>query len=139
METVQEWFARHGLNSNTEVMDRLESLQAYNAKLLTETDFLKSCGIIELMIRNPNVKSYVEEWEARCLKAETALSTVTEQRDRAEEVLKKISKHQHRDSGSCNGAYFSSSTNETKDEYEGCKAGHRCCASIAASYKRGGE
>lgn len=39
-------------------------------QLARERDFLLTCGIIELAVRNPNVNSYVQEWEARAEKAE---------------------------------------------------------------------
>lgn len=32
METVEQWFKRHGLNTQSEVMDRLESLEAQLAE-----------------------------------------------------------------------------------------------------------
>jgi hypothetical protein len=41
--------------------------------LREEVAFLKSCGIIELAIRNPNVASYMEHWEGRAEKAEQEL------------------------------------------------------------------
>lgn len=44
-------------------------------RLARDRDFLLTCGIIELMIRNPNVDSYVKEWEARAEKAEAALAS----------------------------------------------------------------
>jgi hypothetical protein len=35
-----------------------------------EVRFFETCGIIELAIRNPNVDSYMREWESRALAAE---------------------------------------------------------------------
>lgn len=33
----------------------------------------RTCGIVELAIRNPNVASYIEHWEGRALRAEAQL------------------------------------------------------------------
>jgi hypothetical protein len=36
-----------------------------------ELNLFKEAGIVEIAIRNPNVKSYMGHWEGRALKAET--------------------------------------------------------------------
>ena len=41
--------------------------------LREELGLMKSCGIVEIMVRNPNVKSFIAELEARVAKAESAL------------------------------------------------------------------
>ena len=38
--------------------------------LREEVAFMKTCGIIELAIRNPNVMSYMDHWEKRADEAE---------------------------------------------------------------------
>lgn len=45
-------------------------------QLREEVAFLKSCGIIELAVRNPNVADYMKHWEGRAEKAEAALIEV---------------------------------------------------------------
>lgn len=51
-------------------------------QLREEVAFLKSCGIVELAVRNPNVADWMQHWEGRAEKAEAALrsaaSTSTE-------------------------------------------------------------
>jgi hypothetical protein len=67
METVEQWFKRHGLNTQSEVMDRLESLEA-------QVDRFKTMSTVEMMCENESVRAHVTEWEARCLKAEAQLA-----------------------------------------------------------------
>lgn len=37
---------------------------------LRENEFMKTCGVIELAIRNPNVAAYIDHWEVRALGSE---------------------------------------------------------------------
>jgi hypothetical protein len=45
--------------------------------LREEVAFLKSCGIIEVAVRNPSVAEYMKHWEERAEKAEAELGNVT--------------------------------------------------------------
>jgi hypothetical protein len=51
----------HPVDFNAE----LAILRAEVARLKDECDFMKVCGVIELMVRNPNIDSFVKEKEAR--------------------------------------------------------------------------
>jgi hypothetical protein len=42
--------------------------------LREEMRFLKTCGIIEIAVRNPNVAEYMRHWERRAEKAEAELA-----------------------------------------------------------------
>jgi len=53
-------------------------------KIGKELADFKSWGIIEVAIRNPNVAEYMKHWEGRTEKAETALKTSEEAREKAE-------------------------------------------------------
>ena len=44
--------------------------------LREEVAFLKTCGIIEIAIRNPSVMDYMRHWEGRAERAEDALSRI---------------------------------------------------------------
>lgn len=45
--------------------------------LREEVAFLKSCGIIELAIRNPSVADYMAHWERRAETAEDAVARLS--------------------------------------------------------------
>ena len=45
-------------------------------QLREEVAFLKTCGVIELAIRNPNVQSYMAHWERRAESAEMTLEHI---------------------------------------------------------------
>jgi hypothetical protein len=47
------------------------------AALKAEIEQWKTWGIIEIAVRNPNVASYMEEWESRAIKAEAQLATLS--------------------------------------------------------------
>jgi hypothetical protein len=50
------------------------ALRAEVARLKDECDFMKVCGVIELMVRNPNIDSFVKEKEARIEQLEQNLA-----------------------------------------------------------------
>ena len=41
---------------------------------IAELEQWKTWGIVEISVRNPNVASYIEHWEGRAIKAESALA-----------------------------------------------------------------
>lgn len=49
------------------------------AELRAQDDQWKTWGIIEIAVRNPNVSSYMNEWESRTAKAEAELATLRAQ------------------------------------------------------------
>ena len=65
--------------------DELATLRGRVEALSDPLDW-RICGIIELAVRNPNVKSYMEHWEARAEKAEA-------ENARLREALEKIAKN----------------------------------------------
>ena len=42
-------------------------------KVMADALDYKTCGIVELAVRNPNVTSYMKHWESRAMKAEARL------------------------------------------------------------------
>lgn len=58
---------RDGPCINTDVRDPIAD----------ELHLMKTCGIIEIMVRNPNVADWVEHWEGRALKAEAKVRDLT--------------------------------------------------------------
>jgi outer membrane murein-binding lipoprotein Lpp len=52
----------------------LATLRAEVARLKDECDFMKVCGVIELMVRNPNIDSFVKEKEAQIKQLEQDLA-----------------------------------------------------------------
>lgn len=50
-------------------------LRRENRKFAEELEHFKSSGIIEVAVRNPNVRDYMEHWEDRATKAEGELET----------------------------------------------------------------
>jgi hypothetical protein len=42
-------------------------------QLIEELHLMKTSGMIEVAIRNPNVLEYMQHWEGRAIKAELAL------------------------------------------------------------------
>ena len=44
----------------------------------------EGCGMIELMLHNPNADSFVREWQERALRAESALSALRERMEAVE-------------------------------------------------------
>lgn len=50
--------------------DAITTLRAQLAEARAEVAFMQACGVIELMTRNPNINSYVIEWEGRTIRAE---------------------------------------------------------------------
>lgn len=55
------------------VADMTKALREAALQSREEMKNWREWGIIEIAVRNPNVKSYVEEWEGRALKAERKL------------------------------------------------------------------
>jgi len=43
-------------------------------RLREELDLMKTAGIIEVAVRNPNISDYIEHWEGRAEKAEAELA-----------------------------------------------------------------
>ena len=48
------------------------------APLQAELDLLKTCGIVEIAVRNPNVADYMRHWEARAEAAEAKLAALVD-------------------------------------------------------------
>src|SRR6185295_4905509 len=63
----------YGVESHTEILKRVK---AERDRLLAGVERLKSMSTVEMMCENLNVKHHVEEWEARCLKAEAERDTL---------------------------------------------------------------
>ncbi len=55
-----------------------EKPQTELERLREEVAFLKTCGMIELAVRNPNVMSYMEHWENRAETAEALVEALRE-------------------------------------------------------------
>jgi hypothetical protein len=60
--------------SNNTDEDVVKALEAEVARLKDECDFMKVCGVIELMARNPNIDSFVKEKEAQIEQLEQDLA-----------------------------------------------------------------
>ena len=58
-----------------EMADRIEELEA-------ELHLMKTSGIIEVAVRNPNVMEYMRHWEGRAEAAEAMLAKAVEELDR---------------------------------------------------------
>ena len=50
-------------------------------RLRREVADFKSWGVIEVAVRNPNVRSYMDHWEGRTEKAEARISALEAERD----------------------------------------------------------
>ena len=74
--------ARH--HAGSQMGDRSANTADAIEHLQVEVAFLKTCGVIELMVRNPNVDSYVKEWEARATKADAEVARLSTAPDDAE-------------------------------------------------------
>lgn len=106
-----EWGAR--LLGNIQSIDiQIAAEKAGNA--LRENEFMKSCGIVELAIRNPNVAAYIDHWEFRAERAERAEKALRE-------MLERLSSHPH-----CS---YTHPANGTGSYSTGVADGHRCVAS----------
>ena len=53
------------------VADALVNDTSHHNEMRAELHLLKTSGIIEVAVRNPNVADYMEHWEGRAIKAET--------------------------------------------------------------------
>lgn len=51
----------------------VQSLRLQVHMLQQENENFKTCGIVEIAVRNPNVASYVKHWEERAVNAEIAI------------------------------------------------------------------
>lgn len=58
-----------------------DEIRAYGDKGAEEAHFLKTCGVIELAIRNPNVASYMVHWESRAERAEAEADKLRQEID----------------------------------------------------------
>ncbi len=67
---LRDWEARGA------VAGLVADLRAKLSAAAGELDLLKTCGIIEVAVRNPNVASYTEHWEGRATKAEARITRV---------------------------------------------------------------
>ena len=56
-------------------------------RLRSELDHFTKSGIIEIAVRNPNVSSWMVEWENRALKAEATISALEAENKRLREAL----------------------------------------------------
>lgn len=54
--------------------DDNDALKAQLTEAQAQIEQWKTWGVIEIAVRNPNVASYMEEWEERATKAEDRLS-----------------------------------------------------------------
>ena len=55
-------------------------------RLRSELDHFTKSGIIEIAVRNPNVSSWMTEWENRALKAEATISALEAENKRLREA-----------------------------------------------------
>lgn len=56
-------------------------------RLRSELDHFTKSGIIEIAVRNPNVSSWMVEWENRALKAEATITALEAENKRLREAL----------------------------------------------------
>ena len=56
-------------------------------RLRSELDHFTKSGIIEIAVRNPNVSSWMTEWENRALKAEATISALEADNKRLREAV----------------------------------------------------
>lgn len=64
-----------------ELFAQIESLVDERTAMQTELSQWRTWGIVEIAVRNPNVASYMDEWEGRATKAEAELSTLRAERE----------------------------------------------------------
>ena len=57
--------------------DDAKEAEAYAEELEAELHMMKTAGVIEVAVRNPNVSDYVKHWEVRAEKAEAKLQDQT--------------------------------------------------------------
>ena len=80
LEKAHEFYAEAHAAGLAEGEEKLQACQTSYAKethdrIEAEAKLtrMKSMSVIEMMLENPNINSHVQEWEARCLKAEAKL------------------------------------------------------------------
>lgn len=59
-------------------MSRRDAMEIRIEELEAEITMLKTSGIIEVAVRNPNVMEYMQHWEGRALSAEAKLEKLEE-------------------------------------------------------------
>lgn len=98
-----EWFEDHdiALIAATRAAARqlVPDMAAEIAALRTENEFMKTCGVIEMMVRNPNVNSFVAEWEGRAIKAEAEVARLKLESDnlcQIERNVQSVREHEHK-------------------------------------------
>lgn len=72
------------------IAEELEAADTITA-LRAERDFLLTCGVIELAVRNPDVMEYVKHWEARAEAAEAEAARLTAENLRLNDLCRDLS------------------------------------------------
>ena len=80
-----------------EVTAELEQAEARIEELEAELHLMKTAGIIEVAIRNPNVSEYMAHWERRAEGAEAKLAKAVEVADKSIKWLRLYGADVHRE------------------------------------------